>query len=403
MVNLKGKRLKYDQRVWFRSNIPCSQKKWARIRQLSLPSVIVNNVTRTSAAALLLPFSWIYGAGVWLRNKMFDLEIKKSVEYQLPVISIGNLSTGGTGKTPHIEYLLTLLEGRYKAGVLSRGYKRKTTGYLLLDKDTDSRTAGDEPVQIKKNFPEATIAVCEERALGIPIMLLDDPQLEVILLDDAFQHRNVKPSLSILLTEYDHLFTRDALLPAGKLREPSRNAARADVIIVTKCPIEISQNEKLSLEPELKQHPGQRVFFSFIEHQQPNLLSYEGIKPALNKYQAALVVTGIANARPLLCHIESHIKNVIHCEYSDHHYFSVGQIARIIKEYEALPAPKIFITTEKDGVRLLNHYQLFKDHDIEIYCIPVKVYFSDDERAEFDSFILEIIEKKIHDDGFKDA
>ena len=182
-----------------------------------------------------------------MHNKLFDLQIKKSVQFELPVISVGNLTTGGTGKTPHTEYLLKLLSEKYHTGVLSRGYKRNTSGYFLVEENSTAGEAGDESLQIKRKFPHVTVAVCEERALGIPIMLLDNSQLAVILLDDAFQHRRVKPGLSILLTEYSKPFTKDLLLPAGNLREPKRNALRADVIVVTKCPVEISSEEKIKM------------------------------------------------------------------------------------------------------------------------------------------------------------
>ena len=199
-----------------------------------------------------------------MRNKLFDLEIKKSVSFEIPVIGIGNLSTGGTGKTPHVEYLLQLLSSQFKTGVLSRGYKRKTSGYFLADEKTSVDQIGDEALQIKRKFPDAMVAVCEERAMGIPIMLLDNPELQVVILDDAFQHRQVKAGLSILLTKYSDLFVDDLLLPAGNLREPVSSSSRADAIVVTKCPATISPDEKNQRTHQFKQREGQPILFSSL-------------------------------------------------------------------------------------------------------------------------------------------
>lgn len=343
-----------------------------------------------------MPFSWLYGAGMWLHNKMFDLQIKKSVEFELPVISVGNLSTGGTGKTPHVEYLVKLLIENYHAGVLSRGYGRKTSGYFLVEENSIARETGDEPLQIKRKFPQATVAVCEERALGIPIMLLDDPHLEVIVLDDAFQHRRVKPGLSILLTEYSKPFTKDFLLPAGNLREPRENAARADVIVVTKCPGEISADSKIQITNQMRQRADQSIFFSSLKYSEAYNLFEPGKKTDLSMAESALLITGIAFPHNLLRYVQGKIKTVIHLEFRDHHSFTQRDLKMIIEKFQAVPSSsKIILTTEKDGVRLLPFRDFFDSHQLEITCVPVEIVFSEEEKEKFDSLVVSFTEKTL--------
>ncbi|MEO5675600.1 MAG: tetraacyldisaccharide 4'-kinase, partial [Chitinophagales bacterium] len=297
-----------------------------------------------------------------------------------------------TGKTPHAEYLLRLLSGKYHTGVLSRGYKRKTTGYLLAEENSTAEETGDEALQVKKKFPAAAIAVCEERAIGIPIMLLDDPGLEVIILDDAFQHRNVKPGLSILLTDYSKLFTQDVLLPAGTLREPKQNALRADAIVVTKCPVEISTGEKDKIIVELKQRAGQQVFFSGLQYGDAYSLFHPENKKAPGAADAVLLVTGIASPESLLEFVRSRVKNVKHLKFPDHHYFTYRDLKLIAEEYSAIPASsKMILTTEKDGVRLLTHDDYFLTHQLEISCMPVEAKFLSEEEEKFNFFVLNFI------------
>jgi tetraacyldisaccharide 4'-kinase len=331
----------------------------------------------------LMPFSRLYGAGVWVHNKMFDLQIKKSVEFELPVISVGNLSTGGTGKTPHVEYLVNLLSSAYPVGVMSRGYRRRTSGYFLVEESSTAHQAGDEPLQVKRKFPRTTVAVCEERALGIPIMLLDDPQLEVIVLDDAFQHRRVKPALSILLTEYSQPFSKDFLLPAGNLREPKQNASRADMIVVTKCPDKISSQEKTQLINELKQKDNQEVFFSSLRYAEPYSLFEQEKKIDLAKIDSALLVTGIASPRSLLHYVQSN---------------TLRDLNYMLKKFQTgSQLNKIILTTEKDGMRLLPFREFFGSHQLEITCIPIEILFLDEEKEKFDFRVLNFVEEKINE------
>ena len=345
---------------------------------------------------LLFPLSWLYGAGVWLNNKIFDLQIKKSVEFELPVISVGNLSTGGTGKTPHVEYLVKLLSEKYHVGVLSRGYRRKTSGYFLVEEHSTALETGDEPLQIKKKFPQTTVAVCEERALGIHVMLLDNPHLEVIVLDDAFQHRRVKPGLSILLTEYSTPFTKDFLLPAGNLREPKKNAARADVIVVTKCPGEISSDEKTKMTRGLKQREGQEIFFSSLKYSEAYNLFDPGKKTDLSQVESALLITGIASPENLLSYVQSKTKNAHHLKFRDHHSFTQRDLKMIAEKFQAVPSSsKIILSTEKDGVRLLPFRDFLGSRQLEISCVPVEVQFSAAEKEKFDSLVVGFAEKTL--------
>ncbi|HYV92962.1 MAG TPA: tetraacyldisaccharide 4'-kinase [Chitinophagales bacterium] len=353
---------------------------------------------------LLLPFSWLYGAGVFLHNKLFDLQIKKSVEFELPVISVGNLSTGGTGKTPHVEYIVKLLSEKYHVGVLSRGYRRKTSGYFLVEENSAAEETGDEPLQIKRKFPQATVAVCEERAIGIPIMLLDDPQLEVIVLDDAFQHRRVKPGLSILLTDYAKPFTKDFLLPSGNLREPKQNASRADVIVVTKCPGEVSSEEKALMSNEMTQRNDQEVFFSFLKYADAYNLFEPEKKTPLDKIDSALIITGIASPDSLLSYLRSKIKNVHHLKFSDHHSFTQHDLKIIAEGFQKISRASVvggqtpttaILTTEKDGVRLLPFRNFLVSQQLEITCIPVEVQFSATEKEKFDSLVGDFANKKL--------
>jgi len=343
-----------------------------------------------------MPLSWIYGTANWMYHKLFDLGIKKSVEFELPVISVGNLSTGGTGKTPHVEYLINLLQENYRVGVLSRGYKRKTKGFFTVGKDSSAREAGDEPLQMKRKFPDVMVTVCEERAFGIPMMLLDDPRLDVIILDDAFQHRRVKAGLSILLSDFSNLFTRDHLLPAGNLREPQEGAKRADVIVITKCPIEISEEVKSKLAREVKQKNDQEVFFNALRYGEMYNLFQPEKTLNVSSINYGLLVTGIASSGNLFTTLKARIHSLDHLKFRDHHRYSLRDVKKMIQFVKSEKTEqKIILTTEKDGVRLLPFQQEFLIEGVEIYCVPVQVSFAAEENAKFDSIIFRFIENKI--------
>jgi tetraacyldisaccharide 4'-kinase len=292
---------------------------------------------------LLYPFSVLYDGITSLRNYAFDRGVLGQKEYDIPIIAVGNLSTGGTGKTPMIEFLIRHFTGK-KIGVLSRGYGRTTSGYIEVSENDSPEKTGDEPLQIKRKFKDLIVsAVCEKRVDGIE-KLLKEHQLEVILLDDAFQHRYVKASHYVLLTSYNMLYVDDHVLPAGNLRESRRGARRAQTIIVTKCPAAISNIQMNEVKMKLKLLPGQQVCFSYISYER--VLQGMDHKILLDdlKSKEITVVTGIAKPEPFLKHLKEFIK-IEHLQYSDHHNFT-------LQEVETIRNKKIVITTEKDFMRL---------------------------------------------------
>jgi tetraacyldisaccharide 4'-kinase len=244
---------------------------------------------------LLYPLSLLYGVIIWIRNKLYDAGIISSIQFSVPVISVGNLSTGGTGKTPHIEYLINLLQYEYKVATMSRGYKRRTQGFYLAGQNTDAGTIGDEPMQFHLKYPEVAVSVCEDRMTGIPRLLGEKAEIEVVLLDDAFQHRSVKPGLNILITDYAKPFYKDFILPFGSLRESRKAYKRADIIIVSKCPDQLDESQKESIRSRIKPLPHQSLFFTGIAYR-PMVNFFSGaefrpVKPNI------ILVCGIAKPR----------------------------------------------------------------------------------------------------------
>jgi tetraacyldisaccharide 4'-kinase len=309
---------------------------------------------------LLYPFSVLYDGITSLRNYAFDRGILEQKEYGIPIIAVGNLSTGGTGKTPMIEFLIRHFTGK-KIGVLSRGYGRTTSGYIELSENDSPERVGDEPLQVKRKFKDSIVsAVCEKRVDGIE-RLLKEHHLEVILLDDAFQHRYVKASHYVLLTSYDMLYVDDYVLPAGNLRESRKGARRAQTIIITKCPASISNIEMNEVKAQLKLQPGQQIYFSYIAY--AGALQGMDHKIPLDelKGKEVTVVTGIAKPKPFLKYLKGFIK-IEHLHYSDHHNFT-------LEEVETIRNKKIVITTEKDFMRL-KKYQLRN-----LYYLPIQTEF----------------------------
>lgn len=315
---------------------------------------------------LLFPFSLIYGGITLFRNYLYNTGILSSKTYNLPVICVGNLSTGGTGKTPMIELLAALLKQDYKVAILSRGYKRKTKGFKEVLPNSFVEEVGDEPLQFKRKYPEITVAVCENRQNGIEKL---KPEADVILLDDAFQHRKVKASFNILLTPYNDLYSNDFMLPAGNLREPKSGAKRADVIVVTKCPEDVTNSAMQQVKKSLNAQPNQNVFFSKIGYdsnikngstQQP--LSY------LQKKDFALV-TGIANNKPLVNYLKLKGLNFTELAFKDHHNFSATEL-------EVLKQHSLIVTTEKDFMRLQS-----LSNSLELFYLPIKTEILNEEEA----------------------
>src|SRR5215213_2112934 len=275
-----------------------------------------------SFRVLLLPFAILFWLVVLVRNWMYKKNILKSTSFGLPIICVGNLSIGGTGKSPMVEYLVLHLKNLYKVATLSRGYKRKTTGYALATDDTTAIDVGDEPMQFHRKFPGVPVAVGEQRVLAIPQLLHDRPETEVIILDDAFQHRAIKAGFNILLTDYGNLFTRDFFLPTGDLRDSRSSYKRADVIVVTKCRPDLSEEERQEIIKEIAPLSHQQVFFSCIAYS----TIYHIIRStygSIDEETEVFLITGIANPRPLKKYIEDHVETYQMMHFNDHHIFSV--------------------------------------------------------------------------------
>lgn len=333
---------------------------------------------------LLLPFALLYGLGVGFRNLLYRIGVLRSVRFDLPVISVGNLSMGGAGKSPHIEYLVRWLDQYLEVAVLSRGYGRNTAGYRPVTAIDTAELVGDEPLQFKRKFPNVPIAVSESRALGVPELVKRNPETQCVLLDDAFQHLAVTPGLNILLTEFARPFTRDWLLPSGRLREGRYNYRRADIIIVTKCPPDFSAAQRQKMVQEIDPFPRQQVFFSRYRYGIPyDLLRPDLLRP-LDLDTEVLLVSAIANTDYLLHHLSLSVKSAETVEYEDHHYFKEDELNDLVRRFNRMPGRnKIILTTEKDAMRLELHQAFFWKNQLPVYVLPVEVEFCDDDEQEF--------------------
>ena len=319
---------------------------------------------------LLFPFSALYYGTVWLRNFLFDTGFWKSQEYDSPIISIGNLNTGGTGKTPMTEFLIRLLKDRYSLSVLSRGYGRSTKGYRVVGANDDASDVGDEPLQYRTKFKNITVAVSEDRRTGIGNLLQGEATTEIIILDDAYQHRKVKPSFSVLLTSYSDLFYKDYVLPVGNLRESRRGAKRAQVTIVTKCPKSISAQERTRIRSKLLRYTNGKVYFTSIAYSNTIYNTNENRQLSSLTGTQVTVVTGIANPKPLLEFLESNTISYSHQKYRDHHNFTSSEISTLEK-------CSFILTTEKDYMRLKSRIK----HNA-IFYLPIKVVFVDEKESQ---------------------
>jgi len=348
-----------------------------------------SNFFLKSFRILLLPFALLYWLGIAIRNWLYNKNIIESTSFGLPLICVGNLSVGGTGKSPMVEYLVSNLKTDYKVATLSRGYKRKTKGYALADEKTTALEIGDEPMQFHLKFPDVPVAVGEERIVAIPQLLHDKPEIQVIILDDAFQHRAIKAGLNILLTDYNNLFTRDFYLPTGDLRDLKSSYKRAEIIIVTKCKKELSETEKQKLIKEINPLPGQHVFFTAIDYSRPYHIITKEEKGLSGKVEI-LLVTGIANPRPLKKLLEEYSNTYQMLQYADHHIFTIDDLKDIKESFDKINAKeKVILTTEKDAVRLLKFCEEIRD--IPFYVVPVKHQFLFNQGAEFDQLIIDFI------------
>lgn len=321
---------------------------------------------------LLLPFSILYAGILWLRKWLFDKEYIKSAAFNFPVICVGNLAVGGTGKTPMVEYLIKILHSNYKVATLSRGYKRKTKGFGIATEGTTALDIGDEPMQFFEKFPDITVSVGEERLVAIPQLLHDRPDTQVIILDDAFQHRHVRAGLNILLTDYNNIYTRDFVLPAGDLRDIRLSAERADIIIVTKCPHNLTPEERDMIKDELKPLQHQEIHFTEILYGQPYHLFNKSATINISHEFEILLICAIANPKPLKEYLTAHVKSYEMLPFVDHHIFDVDDLKDIKTQFSkmASAAQKIILTTEKDAVRLQKFEPELKD--FPIYVLPIE-------------------------------
>ena len=345
----------------------------------------------------LMPLSWLYGLGVRFRNHLFDTGILKSRSFTVPVISVGNITVGGTGKTPHIEYLVNLLHNDMKVAVLSRGYKRKSKGYVLASKDSPFEEIGDEPFQIKHKFPDVYVAVDKDRCRGIDNLTAnaETKDVDVILLDDAYQHRYVKPGINILLVDYHRLIIHDKLLPAGRLREPVSGKERADIVIVTKCPDDLKPMEYRVLVKAMDLFPYQELFFT--------TLRYGNLKPifcgeqrninTIRRNENILLLTGIASPKQMIVDLKAYTENIKTLAYSDHHNFTDSDIQQINDTFAKMPSPKLIVTTEKDEARLLGISGLSDEVRHNIYTLPIRMKFLLDKEETFNDKIIDYVRK----------
>lgn len=346
----------------------------------------------------LMPLSWIYGLGVDIRNALFDMGVLPSVSYDIPIINVGNITVGGTGKTPTVEYLIRLLNGRYRVAVLSRGYKRRTKGYILSTTASTIEEIGDEPWQIKQKFPDVIVAVDANRRRGIERLMTDEAtkDVEVILLDDAFQHRYVKAGHNILLVDYHRIISDDCLLPAGRLRERPSASTRASTIIVTKCPRHINAMGFRVILSALNIRPYQQLFFSTFTYETMHQLWGNGtLEPeTLRKDNThVLLLTGIAGPRQMEQDVRRFVQHVNPLTFPDHHYFTRHDAESINKALQDLPQPHIIITTEKDAARLLHLEGLTEEVKQCTYVLPIGISIMRDEKEKFDKMINDYVQE----------
>ncbi len=343
----------------------------------------------------LLPLTMWYAIGVWLRNLMFNLGLKHQETPPVTTIGVGNIRVGGTGKTPMVEYLLRLLSDECDTAMLSRGYRRKSHGYVVDSGEHDVALLGDEPAMIAQKFPQVTVAVCEKRLEGVKQLLQRENPPQVVVLDDSFQHRQIKPTINILLTEYGHPFYQDSLLPFGSLRESRHARFRANIVIVTKAPADLNPIERHSIITQLDLEPYQKVFFSTICYDAP-LPLMGGTPLPLNTLDGVLLLAGISNPEPMLRYVESQCQATL-LRYSDHHRYTVSDLKSIRKAFDqqVKGERKIILTTEKDAVRLRSLANQEAMAGLPIYYLPIHLRILPNKEYDFD----ETVRKIVHDNN----
>lgn len=337
---------------------------------------------------LLFPFALLYGLIAFIRNKCYDWGICKSTRFDFPVISVGNLSMGGTGKTPHVEYLIALLSKNYKVAVLSRGYKRDTSGFRIATRKSTAKEIGDEPLQIKRKFPDLNVAVHRNRVKGIKLIKEKFPETDIVLLDDAFQHRSLKPGLSILLSDFHKLYTNDYPFPVGSLREFRHGARRADIIMVTKTAPVLSPITVRRINGLIKPRRHQKVYFSTISYGMIKPLPGLDLEPPRDDLSSVLLFAGIANMYPLKDHVQKMCNHLYQLRYKDHHKYTSSDYAHIRKKFENIfTQNKVIITTEKDAMRIAIPKIPNELQGLPIYYIPIESKIHKEFRKDFNDQI----------------
>jgi tetraacyldisaccharide 4'-kinase len=350
---------------------------------------------------LLMPLALVYRIAISIRNFCYEANFFKQQEFHLPIISVGNITVGGTGKTPHAEYLLRLLHGQFNVAYVSRGYKRKTKGYIRATPQSTAFEIGDEALQIARKFPEVPVAVCEKRVKGVEHLLKETNQnLDAIILDDAFQHRSIKPHINMLLIDFNRPIHEDKLLPVGRLREPIQARFRSNFIIVTKCPEKMSPIDQRIMRTRLEILPYQSLFFTTMAYGEIQPVSTVGAPISADELRSysCLAFTGIAQPEPLLNYLKGTFASVEHLNFSDHHNFSVKDVSAIRSTFASIQnEKKILITTEKDLARLSAKTELLQQLETELYVIPIVVKFLDGNGEPFNRKILNYVaENKIN-------
>lgn len=340
---------------------------------------------------LLFPFSLIYGLVVVIRNWCYNTGIFSSYSAEIPVISVGNLEVGGAGKSPMTEYLIRLFKDHHQLATLSRGYGRKTKGYFVATATDTATQIGDEPAQFAHKFRDITVAVSGDRVTGIKNL---QNNRSLIILDDAYQHRAVKPGFSILLFDYNKVGQLRMLLPAGNYREPFTGRKRADIIVISKCPEQLSTDEQSRIIKRVRPYPHQQVFFTSISYQSLKTIAGKNADSVIDAETTVFLLTGIANAAPLVQHIQKYTRRIIHHNYPDHHRFSLKNIAKLATEFNACASKnKLIITTEKDAQRLVEHDLLPAVEELPFLVLPIGISFLNNEQHQFDNLLTDYVRK----------
>ncbi len=350
---------------------------------------------------LLAPFSWLYGLGLAIRHTLYDNRLLPSHEADIPTICVGNLAVGGTGKTPHVEYLIRLLSPRYKVAVLSRGYKRKTRGFVLADEHSSASTIGDEAMQIHSKFPNVAVAVCEDRVCGVRMLKRQVEGLQVVILDDAFQHRAIRCGYYILLTPYNQLYIDDHLLPWGRLRDLKARALKANSIIVTQCPPDAQPIDFRVIDNRLHLPTYQHLFFSQVRYTEnesgaawrPHLHDRrrDACVPSEHQKQRVLVLTGIAQPEYLMEYVRKQHPDACLMAFPDHHRFSKKDVERILYKAQCYDT---ILTTEKDYQRLAETAVVGQLGE-RLHTLPIEVQLHGDKKLDFDQEILNYVKQNL--------